>query len=217
MFTATDPQARQPLMRKHHVGSRRIATISHSAVVAPDTLPAESETKEIDWQHGLDTDVESSHDDLSGKLNVAEVLVDFASGTRGPGSESVHISLAAQLWLGCSLSAVGSIITYLYLQAQHVRQEIAPEESLPPRPGSITSSLQILCITSLSISYGAMISSMTIFVLPKEAEHFFPKQSSISLGVLELLGAVSLLSGPLAGQVSVTWTGDFFVCIALFL
>ena len=33
---------------------------------------------------------------------------------------------------------------------------------------------------------------MTIFVLPKEAEHFFPKQSSISLGFLELLGAVSL-------------------------
>jgi len=190
-------KARQPLMRKHHVGSRRIATISHSAVVAPDALPAE-----IDWQHGLDTDVESSHDDLSRKLNV-EVLVDLASGTRGPGSESEnHISLAAQLWLGCSLSAVGSIITYLYLQAQHVRQEIAPEESLPPRPGSITSSLQILCVTSLSISYGAMISSMTIFVLPKEAEHFFPKQSSISLGVLELLGAVSLLSGPLAGQVS---------------
>jgi hypothetical protein len=47
-----------------------------------------------------------------------------------------------------------------------------------------------------------MISSMTIFVLPKEAEHFFPKQSSISLGFLELLGAVSLLSGPVAGQVS---------------
>ena len=193
-------------MRRHHSGSARVATISHTAVIAPDAALTEGRE-----------DTEDKVEPKPRRLEVKEqaifspdILVDFSTdGIRNEHSltfqreQSVQISFCAQLWLGFCLSTIGSLITYLYLQAQR-GQEVAPEESLPPRPGAISSSVQILCITSLSISYGAMISSMTIFVLPKEAEHFFPTKSSISLGFLELLGAVSLLSGPVAGQVSVT-------------
>lgn len=200
----------RPVMRRHHSGSARVATISHTAVIAPDAALTEGR------EHTEDT--EDKVEPKQRRLEVREqgifspdILVDFSTdGIRNEQSvqsltfqneQSVHISFCARLWLGFCLSTIGSLITYLYLQAQR-GQEVAPEESLPPRPGTISASVQILCITSLSISYGAMISSMTIFVLPKEAEHFFPKQSSISLGFLELLGAVSLLSGPVAGQVS---------------
>ncbi|CAJ1348718.1 unnamed protein product [Effrenium voratum] len=104
------------------------------------------------------------------------------------------------LWLGLGLSSVGVLATLSLLRVRRV--DIASEESLPPRPGSVSSSLQMLGITSLNVAYGAMISTMAIFVLPKEAEHFFPRQSSLGLGLLELLGAFSLLCGPVAGQMS---------------
>ena len=183
-------------MRRH--GYARIATISHNAVIEPDSPQYGEATDEQQRQRRLEVRVGS----------FSPILVDFSSeGLRD--ERNLQISFSAQLWLSCCLCAIGSLITYLYLQAQ-CGKVAAPEESLPPRPGSISSSLQILCITSLSISYGAMVSSMTIFVLPKEAEHFFPKHSSISLGVLELLGAVSLLSGPIAGQVSATCRCSWF-------
>ena len=108
------------------------------------------------------------------------------------------------LWLGFVLSALGTLVTFVYLRKVWDRPA-ATEESSPPRPGTITSTLQILCITSLNVSYGAMISSMTIFVLPKEAEHFYPRQSSLGLGLLEFVAAVCLLCGPVAGQIWATW------------
>ena len=172
----------RPVMRRHHSGSARVATISHTAVIAPDAALTEGR------EHTEDT--EDKVEPKQRRLEVREqgifspdILVDFSTdGIRNEQSvqsltfqneQSVHISFCARLWLGFCLSTIGSLITYLYLQAQR-GQEVAPEESLPPRPGTISASVQILCITSLSISYGAMISSMTIFVLPKEAEHFFP-------------------------------------------
>lgn len=178
--------------------------VSHDAVIAPDT-PWTDDGEDVKDKNAQGLDL---------KERIApEILVDFSTDSiRDHQSEQfakvIQISLCHKLWLASFLSGTGCLITCLYLYARR-GHEVAPEESLPPRPGSVTGTLQILCITSLSISYGAMVSSMTIFVLPKEAEHFFPKQSSISLGFLELVGAVSLLSGPIAGQVSAT--GSCFV------
>ena len=178
-------------MRKHDIGSARFATISDRAEIA---------------------DIQQAEENHPGSLTDAngEIFVENGTDFKKVDIEHLHrkvnqdLSHQPEMWLGCSLSALGSILTYVYLNSQK-RHDIASEESLPPRPGVITSSIQILCITSLSISYGAMISSMTIFVLPKEAERFYPKQSSISLGFLELVAAVCLLCGPVAGQISVTW------------
>lgn len=187
-------------MRRHHSGSVR-ATVSHDAVIAPDTPWTDDSEGVKDTQREL-------------KERIApEILVDFSNDFRDQSEQFakvIQISLCHKLWLTSCLSGTGCLITCLYLYARR-GHEVAPEESLPPRPGSVTGTLQILCVTSLSISYGAIVSSMTIFVLPKEAAHFFPKQSSISLGFLELVGAVSLLSGPIAGQVSAT--GSCFVAV----
>eukprot|EP00438_Fugacium_kawagutii_P007431 Skav210440 [mRNA] locus=scaffold1297:81192:85455:+ [translate_table: standard] len=189
-----DREKARPLMRRHHSGSVRAAAVSHNAVIALDAP----------WTD----DSESAKDNAQRpelKERIApEILVDFSTDLIGDHQSEqfakvIQISLRHKLWLASCLSGTGCLITCLYLYARR-GHEVAPEESLPPPPGSVTGTLQILCITSLSISYGAMVSSMTIFVLPKEAEHFFPKQSSISLGFLELLGAVSLLSSPIAGQ-----------------
>jgi len=112
-----------------------------------------------------------------------------------------HGSLSWYLWVGLLSSSLGAALTGLSLWRGFC-VEVAAEELVPPRPGHVTSVFQILCITSLNIGYGAMAATMAIFVLPKEAEQFFPKQSSLGLGLLELLGASSLLLGPLAGQLS---------------
>ena len=121
---------------RRHTGSARVATISHSAVIAPDAALTEGRE---------DTDTENKVEPKQRRLEVKkqgifspDILVDFSTdGIRNEQSltfqseQSVHISFCARLWLGFCLSAIGSLITYLYLQAQR-GQEVAAEESLPP-------------------------------------------------------------------------------------
>ncbi|CAK9053044.1 MFS domain-containing protein [Durusdinium trenchii] len=193
-------RARQPLLREHHAPA---ISPGHAAVLAAISPKGEVLVAgRTPWQRG-----DHPGDVLAVRDSKERVKkVQKGTGTQGTQGEKAAWNSGGhrvELWLAGCLSALGSFVTFVWLyQAKKACQAVAPEESLSPRPGTVTSTMRILCITSLSISYGAMISSMTIFVLPKEAEHFYPSHASMSLGLLELLGAACLLCGPVAGLIS---------------
>ena len=190
-------------MRRH----AKVASISHAAVISPERAAFDESPEDhgkAEMWHGA---ILANGDIEMRGMKAVDTHAQIKPSHSFTATEDAHHD---GVWLGFVLSALSTLVTFVYLWKVWDRPA-ASEESSPPRPGSITSSLQILCITSLNVSYGATISSMTIFVLPKEAEHFYPKQPSLGLGLLEFVAAVCLLCGPMAGQVSATCFQDVSV------
>lgn len=68
--------------------------------------------------------------------------------------------------------------------------------------GTVTSFLHIWCMTCSQFPFGFMISNMTLMVFPLVAKELFPSMSSVALGGFFVVVALSMLFGPLAGQIS---------------
>eukprot|EP00931_Biecheleriopsis_adriatica_P012286 TRINITY_DN11340_c0_g1_i1.p1 TRINITY_DN11340_c0_g1~~TRINITY_DN11340_c0_g1_i1.p1 ORF type:complete len:660 (+),score=75.41 TRINITY_DN11340_c0_g1_i1:69-2048(+) len=139
------------------------------------------------------------------EFSASLLLLGFGFSLARPQEIGVEPKLDAHmllyLWPLLAVSIGVSAATAIYLWSKRP-QELAQEDSLPPSPGTVTSLFQIWGITSLNFSFGLMVGTMALFMLPKEAQHFFPQRSSLGVGILEVLIGTSMLVGPVVGRLS---------------